>query len=99
MILLDAFSLSTSLGNWAIGILVTAIMYFLFNRAGKVMEKIDLVAEFVVSQLAKNGHYDREIENIRKEQEKLEKELTGKFDRMDGKLDEFMREVRKERLH
>ena len=97
-IILNAMVQADSIGSWAVGLVFTGVVFFAGNRITKLMEKIDLVAEFVVSQLAKNGHYDKDIADIRKEHEKLEADLTAKFDRMERKMDEFIKEVRRDRI-
>lgn len=97
MILLDAIALGTAVGNWAIGIVVMIGISFLYNRGGKLVDKIDTVSDFVVKQVEKNGHLEEKIKALKDDQKNLESELKNEMTKLNNKLDSFIGEIRKDR--
>lgn len=97
-IILNAVVQADSIGNWAVGLVFAGVVYFAGNRMTKLIDKIDSVTDFVINQIAKNGHTDEKIKDLADEYSKLETELKDQVNRIEKKLDNFISEIRRDRV-
>lgn len=97
-IILNAVVQADSIGNWAVGLVFAGVVYFAGNRMTKLIDKIDSVTDFVINQIAKNGHTDEKIEELKEDHEKLKNELKDQVNRIEKKLDNFISDHRRDKV-
>ena len=98
MIIFSVLSLSTTAAEIVVYLVLSGVIFFTGNRIMKLIEKIDVFSEFVARQVVENGQLQREMETLRHDQKQLESELKTQMGRLEDKLDDFILEIRKERV-
>lgn len=97
-IILNAVVQADSIGSWAVGLVFTGVVFFAGNRMTKLIDKIDSVTDFVIKQIEKNGHTEERIKELAEDHKNLEIELKDQVNRIEKKLDNFITEIRRDRV-
>lgn len=91
MIFLSIISLSTSVTEIAVYIVLAAIGLFVLNRTTQLIVKIDYLHDYTLKHPEEHSHIKGDIGRIDKEVEIMKK----KFEDFDEKLDKIIQEVKK----
>ena len=91
MIILSGITLSTSLAEVAVYMIVSAAVFFLGHQLMKLVYKVELVHEYTITHTERHHQLERDLERIEHDVEEMKK----KFEDFDVKLDKIMNEVRK----
>jgi len=92
MILLSGISLSTTVGEVAIYMIVSGAVFFLGHQLMKLANKVEIVHEYTISHTEKHLSLEKDLKRVETEVEDMKKQFSA----FDHKLDQMMREIKKQ---
>lgn len=92
MIILSGLTLSTTVAEIAVYMIVSGAVFFLGHQLMKLAGKVEMVHEYTISHTERHAALERDLKRVEEEVEEMKKQFAS----FDHKLDQMMREIKKQ---